>query len=296
MPDVGTSEAAPALAEFEVDLVTVWRGTDFWFLKNHRLYLSRFAQDGDGILRRGGISLIHENAHSPDRPGVAAMAGKMVVAWRGVEDQTVYYSTLGPDRLDWSNPVPLPGAGSNYGPALAPWKKDGKTRVYALWKGIDIDQHAHLSWYDGQHWTTPKRLYFVDTDANVSLACTDHGIFISWKASGISTIFWMRLNDDGTKCFKEPREVGNGVRSNLGPSLAAVGGTVYAAWKGIGDSADVSLTSWTGDGDLFRHTQIVPNSNTDRAPSLVGWNNWLMLAWKDTNFEKTMSWKHGRTG
>ncbi|KAK9258491.1 acyl transferase/acyl hydrolase/lysophospholipase [Lipomyces tetrasporus] len=292
----GFSEAAPALAKFGPDLVAVWHGrTELLIFENTRLYWSRFSREGDGTPRRGEINLVHENAHSRERPAVAALAGKLVASWKGVNNETLYFSTLHPGSLDWSNPVQIPGAGSSTGPALALWEMNGLTRVYALWKGIDGDKYAYLAWYDGERWDAPIRLPFVETDANVSLTCPGGEIFVSWKDSRTERIKWMRLDKDGNELLEEPQELGRNVESNLGPALAEVSGTIYAAWKGKGPgpSADVWLTSWPGEGNRFRPAQLVPNSNTDRAPSLSGWDNLLVLAWKGVDSEKSMWWRYG---
>lgn len=292
----GTSEAAPALTKLDGDLIAVWRGTDMFIFKNHQLYWSRFSGNTDGAPKQSQIRLIHENAYSAERPAVAALAGKLVAAWKAVENDMVYFSTLLPGNLHWENPVPIPNAGSSTGTALASWDLDGSKRVYALWKGNDGDEHAHLAWYDGDRWESPVRLRFVQTDANVGLACLGGDVFVSWKVSRTERIMWMRLDSEGNKLFQEPQDLGVNVESNLGPALAEVRGTIYAAWKGREASADVSLTSWSGDGNSFRPTQLVPNSVTDQAPSLSGWKDWLVVAWKGTDFDKSMWWKYGSTG
>lgn len=291
----GFSEAAPALAKFGADLVAVWRGRNELFIfENNRLYWSRFRREGDGTPRRGEINHVHESAHSQERPAVAALAGKLVASWKGVNHCALYFSTLHPGSLTWSNPVTIPGAGSSTGPALAPWEMNGLTRVYAVWKGIDGDENAYLAWYDGERWEAPIHMPFIETDANVSLTCRGGEIFVSWKDSKTESIKWMRLDKNGNEILKEPQELGKNVKSNLGPALAEVSGTIYAAWKGKGESADVWFTSWPDKGNRFGLAQLVPNSNTDRAPSLTGWENWLVLAWKGVDFEKSMWWKYGR--
>lgn len=80
----------------------------------------------------------------------------------------------------------------------------------------------------------------------------------------------MRLDRDSNVLLKEPQELGWFGESNLGPALAEVGGTIYAAWKGKGWSTDVWLASWPGKGNRFSPARLVPNSHTNLAPSLVG--------------------------
>ena len=305
LPHHGSSEAAPAFAKFGEYLVAVWRGAnpspifpDVIF-PNERLYWSRLSLEGDGTPRWSEIYQVHENALSQERPAVAALGSHLlVVSWNSVEDQKLYFSTLHPDSLSWSDPRAIDGAGSSTGPALAPWEMNGRRRVYALWKGADGDDavhNAYLAWYDGS-WDWPKRLAFVETDANPSLTCRGGEIFVSWKNSRADKIYWMRVDRDGNVLSKEPQELGWFGESNLGPALAEVGGTIYAAWKGKGWSTDVWLASWPGKENRFSPARLVPNSHTNLAPSLVGWDSWLVLAWRGVDGEKSMWWRHGRMG
>ncbi len=296
LPSQGFSEAAPALAKFEADLVAVWLGRTEFFLQNTQLYWSKLSREGDGAPTRGQIHKVHSKAQSQERPAVAALAGKLVAAWKGVNHDSLYFSTLHPDGPGWSDPLPIPGAFSSTGPALAPWEMNGSTRVYALWKGRRCDEHAYLAWYDGGWWEGPIHLPFVKTDANVSITCRAGEVFVSWKDSGAERIKWTRLENDGSELLKEPQELGRSGESNLGPALAELRGTLYAAWKGKGQPAEVWLTSWSGEANEFRPTQLVPNSYTNRAPSLIGWDDWLVLAWRGADHEKTMWWKYGRLG
>jgi hypothetical protein len=297
LPSQGFSEDAPAFAKFEADLVAVWVGrTELFFFQNTQLYWSRLSREGDGAPNRGEIHEVHPDAQSQERPAVAALAGKLVAAWKGVNHDKLYFSTLDRDSPGWSDPIPIPGAGSSTGPALASLETNGLTRVYALWKGIPGDKNAWLAWYDGECWEGPIHLPFVETDANVSITCRGGEIFVSWKDSGTGRIKWMRLKHDGSELLEEPQELGRSAESNLGPALAELRGTLYAAWKGKGQPAEVWFTSWSGEANEFRPTQLAPNSYTDRAPSLVGWDDWLVLAWRGADHEKTMWWKYGRLG
>jgi hypothetical protein len=234
----------------------------------------------------------HHYAH--ERPAVAGLAGSLVASWKGVNHETLYFSTLQPGSLNWSDPAPIPGAGSiSTGPTLAPWEMNDLTRVYALWKGRYGDTKGYLAWYDGERWEGPIHLPFVETNVNVSLACRGCEILVSWKDSKTERIKWTRLDKDGNELLEEPQELGRSVESDLGLAVADVNGTIYVAWKGKGGSADVWLTSWLGTENRFRPAQLVPNSEIDRAPSLIGWDNWLVLAWKGVDPERWMWWRHG---
>jgi hypothetical protein len=173
---------------------------------------------------------------------------------------------------------------------------NGLTRVYALWKGIGDDGNAYLAWYDGKRWDWPRPLPFVHTNANVGLTCRGHEILVSWKASWADKMYWLRLDKDGNPLSKEPRELGWHGESNLGPALAEVGGTIYAAWKAKGGSSDLWLASWSSEEKGFGPAQLVPNSSTHLAPSLAKWGNSLVLVWRGDDSEKLMWWRNGLTG
>ncbi|KAK0749991.1 hypothetical protein B0T18DRAFT_389484 [Schizothecium vesticola] len=211
LPESGFSEAAPALVECRGSLVAVWRGRTeaFWvtpFVNINSLYWTTLRKSNDGIhLIAEPPKPIQGNVESPERPGLATLANKLVAVWKGVNHDTLYFSTLNHGSRRWENPGAVhPQAVSSAGPALACWEWNGSARVCAVWKGAGSDLNIYLSWYDGKRWSWPKPLQFAQTDATPEITYRNGELFLAWKASGTDKLFWMRLDSDGNALLVEP--------------------------------------------------------------------------------------------
>ncbi|KAK4442187.1 hypothetical protein QBC34DRAFT_456114, partial [Podospora aff. communis PSN243] len=176
------------------------------------------------------------------------MQDQLVAAWKGVNNSALYFSTLRPSNGadQWAPPLPIPHAASSTGPSLASLDSEprGSKVVYALWKGCDNNK-LYLSTYDGNSWRLPAELRFANTDVNSTLVAYEGKIVVSWKQSGSENLYWMFLAADGSPLM-EPHEIGWEGTSRLGPTLAVVDGTLCAAWKGMGEPADVRVSTWRG--------------------------------------------------
>ena len=106
-------------------------------------------------------------------------ADKLMAAWRGVDHETLYFSTISNNSEDWEAPGAIPRAWSSTSPALSRWEWNGSARVYAIWKGAGRDVDVYLSWYDGKRWELPSSLRFVQTDTNPGLACRGGELFVA---------------------------------------------------------------------------------------------------------------------
>ena len=303
----GISEAAPALAETQGGLVAVWRGRDYaigpfpsipgveHFAGSLNLWWTRMTSSGDGRLAPGSVRLLHPNTLSRERPAVAVLADQLVAAWKGVDDNTLWFSTLSNGSEEWTNPAAIPQASSTASPTLARFERGDIPRVYALWRG-EVNSNVYLSWYEGEDWLkSPKQLdEFIQTDVSPGLACRKKELFVAWRAASTDKLYWMRLDSEGTALLIEPHEMCWHGESGLGPALAELGGTIYAAFKAKGDSTDIRLAAWSEESERFTPAVTIPNSNTEVTPSLVRLGDSLVMAWKGTDNEKTMWWRRGR--
>lgn len=301
LPESGFSEAAPALVECQGSLVAVWRGRAeaFWvmpFVNINSLYWTTLRKSNDGThLTAEPPKPIQGNVESPERPGLATLANKLVAVWKGVNHDTLYFSTLDHGSQQWENPTAVhPQAVSSAGPALACWEWNGSARVCAVWKGAGSDLNIYLSWYDGKRWSWPKPLQFAQTDVTPGITCRNGELFLAWKASGTDKLFWIRLDSDGNALLVEPHEVCWDGRSFSGPALAELDGIIYAAWKAVGNPADLRLAAWSVDAERFAPAQHVHNSITTRAPTLAVFGTTLVIAWRGEEGEKTMWYSLGR--
>jgi len=303
----GISEAAPALSRTQGGLVAVWRGRDYaigpfpsipgveHFAGSLNLCGTRLTSSGDGQLVPGSVRLLHPNALSRERPAVAALANQLVAAWKGVDDNTLWFSTLSNGSEEWTNPAAIPQASSTNSPTLARFEWGDSSRVYALWTG-EFKSNVYLSWYEDENWLKlPKQLdEFIQTDVSPGLACRKNELFVAWRAASTDKLYWMRLDSEGTPLLIEPHEMCWHGESGLSPALAELSGTVYSAFKAKGDSTDIRLAAWSVESERFTPAETILNSNSEAAPSLVRLGDSLVMAWKDTDNEKTMRWRLGR--
>jgi len=86
--------------------------------------------------------------------------------------------------------------------------------------------------------------------------------------------------------------VAGGIRNGCN-ILDVVDGTLCAAWKGMGEPADVRVSTWRGGNNGFGFAQTVHNSWTRCAPTLASWGDTLVLTWRGDDREKTMWWING---
>ena len=167
--------------------------------------------------------------------------------------------------------------------------------MYALWRGA-INSNVYLSWYDGENWQMEVKQLddFIQTDTSPGLTCRRNELSVAWKAVSTNKLYWMRLDSEGTALLVEPHEMCWHGESSLGPALAELDGTTYATYKANHESTDTWLAAWSVESERFSPAEIVPDSNTEAAPSLVRMGNSLVLAWRGTDYEKTMWWRVGR--
>lgn len=298
LPKDAISGSAPCLVEFEGDLVAMWRaredplGFPLPIPKDYTLWWTTLRRNKQGTIIPDYPKQVHRAIQSPERPAVAAMRNQLVAAWKGVNHNSLYYSTFRHSTDEWAQPAPIPDAASSTGLSLGSLEPSGSKSVYALWKGSN--NHLYLSTYDGACWRPPKTLPWANTDANPTLAAYEGKLIIAWKESRSEKLYWMFLDTDGNCLMERPHEIDwHHGTSNLGPALAVVDGTLCAAWKGTGDPENVRLSTWLRKNHGFADVQIVPDSSTRCAPTLASWGDTLVLAWRGDDWGKTMWWRNG---
>lgn len=304
LPRDGMSGSAPCFVEFEGDLIAMWRARDNGLppflglplpIDDHKLWWTTLRRVNQWDVISDPPKWVHQNIESAERPAIAAMQDQLVAVWKGVNHSTLYFSTLRPSNGagQWAPPLPIPHGASNIGPSLTSLEPEpkGSKVVYALWNGSD-NNNLYLSTYNGDSWGLPTALHFANTDVNSTLVAYKGKIVVSWKQSGSENLYWMFLAADGSPLM-EPHEIGWEGTSKLGPTLAVVDGTLCAAWKGMGEPADVRVSTWRTGNDGFGFAQTVHNSKTRCAPTLASWRDTLVLAWRGDDWHKTMWWRNG---
>lgn len=85
----------------------------------------------------------------------------------------------------------------------------------------------------------------------------------------------MRTKDDGSPpLVEEPWELGKSGESNLCLALAEGCGPIVVAWEGKEHLSEVWYGSSSGEGRRFTLPRPDPHGHADRAPRMVGWDDW----------------------
>ncbi len=191
-----------------------------------------------------------EGVGTSDRPALTMFAGRMWMAWKGIEDDSgLYFSTF--DGSAWAPQERIEGRGSSHGPTLAVFGN----RFYMFWKGIGDDSRVFSAWIGDQSnaiWQAQREVTYTLAQAggNVSLnigtssrpAATTRGdaIVLAWKGvPGDTGIYFASLKDDEWSGQIHL----DGVGTSAGPGLVSVGGRLIMAWKGIPNDTGIYFST-----------------------------------------------------
>ena len=126
------------------------------------------------------------------------------------------------------------------GPSLAEFE----SRLFAAWRGIPNDDGIYWSRFDGHTWAPQKKIDFVGSAVGPSLATKDLAIC---GLEGRSRRRWNLLVSLPRGDLDTKQRINGGVGSDVGPSLAAFEGRLFAAWRGV-----------PGDDGIWFSSKAVP--------------------------------------
>jgi len=177
-------------------------------------------------------------------------------------------------------------------------------QLWAAWKGSGGDERI---WYSstvdsGNSWTAQQSMRDpVRTSVRPSLAAglsnslvsQEPVLYAAWKGGGDDErLWWSNLPAGGSWGGQQQIIAGTEVKSSFGPSLAASGGQLLAAWKG--SSGDERLWSssfnvfegfWTTQQLMFQGgTQFLSSVG----PSVTFWNDRFWAAWKGSSGDERL--------
>jgi Bacterial tandem repeat domain 1 len=206
--------------------------------------------------------------------------------WRGSgADQALYeagFSGPGPG-VPFDVAVPIPGRGSVTGPAVVTFAGQ---RVMA-WRGIqgdaDSDQTLYYAFNDGSGWTAQVPLTDRGSAVGPSIAMFRGELHMAWR--GISDdqgLWWSRYPHTGRNApWSDPLLLTDRA-SSRGPSLAAYGGLLFMAWRGVIGDEHLYWSTFDGNSWSPQHPIVGPVSGD--APWLVPFGPDLFLMWRGGNF------------
>lgn len=253
---------------------------------NNRLYAAWKGEVGDDRLffaTFDGSNWQPGNVHIPGNSSVGPSLASpnpsaLYAAWKGEHgdgDQRLFYSSF--NGSSWSPQVQIAGVASSIGPALGVWNGV----LYAAWKGEEGDTKIYWSQLNGSTWS-PQQIIPGATSAIGPSLTEYNGLFAGWLGLDGGLHF---AQFDGHSWHTAP-SIPGGPSSTIGPSLAAVGGSLYAAWKGEGNDQGIyyaTLTSgvWTGQNNIA-------GVGSSIGPALAAYGTTLYAMWKREGADQSL--------
>jgi len=241
--DVGTI-GSPALAWDGARLWMVWRGTGDDQGLYYKSSTDFFIHDNPGQANIRGVGSSHG-------PRIAVINGTPLMVWKGVnDDHGIYFSQLAGNQ--WQRQARVPNVGTSAAPAVC---QDFGGGARLLWRGVGSDQkmwttftagsllswqpQTTLSWpIEGNGTAGVTSIGTAGTAAGPALANVGNVIQAAWRGvDGDDGVYFTQLAPDAfgptiVNEWSSQARIPN-VGSSDGPALAAFGGKLHAAWKGI---------------------------------------------------------------
>jgi hypothetical protein len=215
--------------------------------------------------------------------GLISNGGNLYAAWKGEpNDDRIFYSHRNGSGT-WSAASPMAsatvGGNTSAGPSLGIFNGS----VYAAWKGEWSDPRLFWARYNGTNWENQQQIPHAYSDEGPALcAYSSTKLIAAWK--NFDQTLYYAIYDSSNSKWSEPATI-PGTASSVGPSLAALGGKIYAAWKG--EDSDQSLWYSYYDGSWHPQTKIA-GVGSSVGPSLATVGSKLYAVWKGESSDQNL--------
>lgn len=244
------STDGPSLAWDGGQVWAVWKGVP----GDSGLYFATWDTDPasvwSGVTPIGGVGSTHG-------PSIAIIGGLPTMAWKGIDgDSGIYVSTF--TGGGWAPQNNVGGVGTSARPSITTDPISGFPRL--LWKGVDGDYALYTSiQFNNQFWQPQEQVAWVvlgngpagtvgvghpGSEVGPGVVTSGGKILMAWRGTGDDQRVWF------TQAAPDPATSGPSLmawstQANIGgagtsdpPAVAAFGGRLFVAWKGIaGDHA-----------------------------------------------------------
>jgi hypothetical protein len=276
------THSGPSLCACGNTLAMVWRGSG-----DNNIWISTSTDGSNWTPQRrfGDVGTLG----SPD---LAWINDELWMVWRGSPDQGIYYKKSR-DFFVRDNPAQghVNGVGSSHGPRIA-----GVNKTPTLvWKGTNDDGGIYYSRFVGGNWLAQQRIPGVGT-ANSPVALSDDGgVRLVWRGTNKDHVLWTTTGSADFSGWKPQAPVqwtimGNGNKDNKvgtpgsdgAPAMAAQGGSVFAAWRGVPGDQGLYFTQLRKEGGapVWSAQSNIPGVGSSDGPAIAYFQNRLYLAWK----------------
>jgi len=229
-----------------------WDGTTLWLglrgiPEDDGLYWATSGDLGDHWSDVQGIP----GTGSETGPSMTIFNGVPLLAWRGIPgDDTLFFSTW---NNPWASQVVIPGTGSADRPAVC---VDFAGQPRLVWRGIPGDDNLFTTSQTGSggvlFWQPQQLVQWVEVGdrtpittgigtaaSSVGPSVTTSGdrVLLTWQGiPGDDNVYYTQgtLGPGGSPSFEWSTQVSvPGAATSHRPAIAAMGGRVFLAWKGV---------------------------------------------------------------
>ena len=204
------------------------------------------------------------------RPGVAAVEGRIVIAWRDPNDDLVWAE--GDRQGRWSDARPT-GGRTSHGPAMVVASRT----VFMVWKALDSEQIWWASlrpdatgW--GQASPLPVEAGAAMTSDVPALTATGNGLAMAWKGVQADPGIWWSEWSGGGRPWLAPTPVkpsAGAIMTSHGPALTILRTEPILAWKGFGGDQRLWWSRPEGNGLWAAPRVVDPGINSFASPALL---------------------------
>jgi hypothetical protein len=282
----------PALAEAgvlgltfrDMRLYMLWKGIEgdsglFWSRLEGNTWTPQRKIEGAG------------SSHGPAVTTVASGGGgaptlELFLVWKGVPgDQGIYFSQSFNGEI-WTQHQKVPGVGTSSQPAVAQFNG----RTWLACKGVSGDQGIYVTTFDGTNWAPQMQMRGIGTSVGPSLAVMGDRLYMIWKGiENDSQVYYTSIDNGPGAIWQAQRVVAFPdantagvisvpIGSSHGPSIAAIGNTLYAVWKGTREDSGIYFSSLMGDE--WQGQVKIEGVGASARPALAAFNGRLFMAWK----------------
>jgi hypothetical protein len=278
------THASPALCACGDTLVMVWRGSG-----DNNIWISTSTDGTTWTPQRA-----FRDVGTLGSPDLAWIDNELWMVWRGSPDQGIYYKKSR-DFFARDNPSQghVGGVGTSHGPRIA-----GVNKTPTLvWKGSNDDGGIYYSRFIGGRWLPQQKIPGVGTASSPVALSDDGGVRVLWRGVGKDHVLWTTTGSADFTGWKPQTQVnwtimGNGNKSfetgtpgsDGAPTLAAHGGSIYAAWRGVPGDQGLYYTRFRKDpgesSGKWSTQSKIPNVGSSDGPAMAYFKGHLYLAWK----------------
>jgi hypothetical protein len=129
-------------------------------------------------------------------PSLVSYRGRFYLSWiaRGDATGKLLFGAMSEDRSSVENPTQIPGAASQYPPALAVFQD----KLYAVWMVSDTQSLLWMSAFDGSTWTPPRIVPGFAPGGPPALTATGHYMLMTCSSPAPYNVIMFSISSDGT--------------------------------------------------------------------------------------------------